>query len=220
MDIAVNLVESYLRLNGYLTVTEFQVQQPVAGQPGQFETATDLDILAVRLPWAAETVHRHGQRSAEQPGEIVLADDPILRLIPGLPDLIIGEVKEGASQLNRALKTPEVLHVALRRAGCCPDEHIVQVADILLRTGEAVLRPPQALACRVRLASFCGYVDEASAPEVLTVTLGHMLRFIHDRLTAYRSVLRSAQFGDPLLNLLKLMEKMEIELVFRAPASR
>ncbi len=47
MDVAVSLVESYLRLNGYFTVTEFQVQQPMAGQPGRFETATDLDILGV-----------------------------------------------------------------------------------------------------------------------------------------------------------------------------
>ena len=215
MDVAVSLAESYLRLNGYFTVTEFQVQQPAAGQPGRFETATDLDILAMRLPWAADTVHRHGQRSAEQPGEIIMADDPALRMIPGLPDLIIGEVKEGASQLNRALKTPEVLHVALRRAGCCPDEHIVQVADLLLRSGEAVLRPPQALGCRVRLASFCGYVDEAGAPEVLTVTLGHMLRFIEERLTAYRQVLSSAQFRDPSLGMLKLMEKLGIGLAFK-----
>ena len=40
------------------------------------------------------------------------------------------------------------------------------------------------------------------------------MRFIHDRLTAYRSVLWSGQFGDPLLNLLKLMEKLEIGLLF------
>ncbi len=50
MTTAVGLVESYLRLNGYFTVTEYQVQHPVAGQPGMYETATDLDILAVRLP--------------------------------------------------------------------------------------------------------------------------------------------------------------------------
>ena len=41
-----------------------------------------------------------------------------------------------------------------------------------------------------------------------------LVRFIHDRLTAYRSVLWSGQFGDPLLNLLKLMEKLEIGLLF------
>lgn len=42
MNTAVGLVETYLRLNGYFTVTEFQVQHPVPGQPGKFETATDL----------------------------------------------------------------------------------------------------------------------------------------------------------------------------------
>jgi hypothetical protein len=213
VDAAVSLVESYLRLNGYFTATEFQVQQPAAGQPGRFETATDLDILGVHLPWAAETVHR--RRSGKEPGEIILAHDPALRLLPDLPDLLIGEVKEGASQLNRALKTPDVLHVALRRSGCCPEEHIADVVGFLLRDGEAMLRPPHAVACRVRLASFCGYVDEAGAPEVLTITLGHMLRFMEERLTAYREVLRSAHFRDPSLGMLKLMEKLGIGLVFK-----
>jgi len=168
----------------------------------------------MRLPWAAATVHRHGQQSAVQPGGIILADDPELRLIPELPDLIIGEIKEGASQLNRALRTAEVLHIALRRAGCCPDEHVVRVADLLLRSGEAVLRPPHPLGCRVRLASFCGYVDEAGAPAVLTITLGHILRFIGERLTTYRQVLSSAHFRDPSLGMLKLMEKLGIGLTF------
>lgn len=215
MDIAVSLVESYLRLNGCFTLTEFQVQQPVAGQPGRYETATDLDILAVRLPWAAETVHRRHGPSGEHPDEIILRTDPILGLLPDLPDLLIGEVKEGASQLNRALRTPEVLHVALRRAGCCPEEHIGDVAALLLRAGEAMLQPPRAVACRVRLASFCGRVDAGGGGRVLTITLGHMLHFIEERLTSYREVLWSAHFRDPGVGLLKLMEKLGIGLASR-----
>lgn len=46
MDIAVNLVESYLRLNGYLTITEVDV--PELGVSGKYESITDVDLLAVR----------------------------------------------------------------------------------------------------------------------------------------------------------------------------
>ncbi len=219
MHTAVALVETYLRLNGYFTVTEYQVQHPVAGQPGKYETATDLDILAIRLPWVAETVLRHPQRPGEERCEVLLANDPVLASAWDLPDVLIAEVKEGAAELNRRLKTPEVLYAALRRTGCCPEEHIADAARALLERGEFVLPHQHGVACRIRLASFCGYVDEEHAPGVLTVTLGHMVRFIHDRLTAYRSVLWSAQFGDPLLNLLKLMEKLEIGLLFGPQAS-
>ena len=214
MNTAVGLVETYLRLNGYFTATEYEVQHPVPGQPGQYETATDLDILAIRLPWAAETVLRHPARPGELRCEVLLANDPALAPAPDLPDVLIGEVKEGAAELNRRLKTPDVLHAALRRIGCCPEEHIADAAAVLLQRSEVILQPSRGAACRVRLASFCGYVDEERAPGVLTITLGHMVRFIQDRLTAYRPVLRSAQFGDPLLNLLKLMEKLEIGLAF------
>ena len=214
MNTAVGLVETYLRLNGYFTATEYQVQHPVPGQPGKYETATDLDILAIRLPWAAETVLRHPARPGESRCEVLLANDPALAPAPDLPDVLIGEVKEGAAELNRRLKTSDVLHAALRRIGCCREEHIADAAAALLQRGEVILQPPPGAACRVRLVSFCGYVDEERVPGVLTITLGHMIRFIQDRLTAYRPVLRSAQFGDPLLNLLKLMEKLEIELAF------
>ena len=101
MNTAVGLVETYLRLNGYFTVTKFQVQHPIAGQPGKFETATDLDVLAARLPWAAETVQRHPQRPGEARCEILLAGDPALAPARDVPDILIGEVKEGAAELNR-----------------------------------------------------------------------------------------------------------------------
>lgn len=114
MDTAVRLVETYLRLNGYFTVTEFQVQQP-SGQLGRFETATDLDIVAVRLPHAAATVLRHRPRPGEPRCEILLADDPALGASRTTADVLIGEVKEGAGEINRGLLKTEVLRSALRR---------------------------------------------------------------------------------------------------------
>lgn len=216
MHTAVELVESYLRMNGYFTVTEYQIQHPMPGQPGKYETATDLDLLAVRLPWAAETVLRHSQGPQEPRCEVALGDDPALGAARDLPDILIGEVKEGAAELNRRLRTPEILHAALRRVGCCPEDHIAETAAALLRYGELTLRPPRNVACRVRLASFCGYVAEPPAPAVVVITLGQMLRFIEERLAAYREMLRSAQVGDPVLSLLKLMDKLGVGLTFRS----
>lgn len=207
MDTAVALVESYLRLNGYFTVIEFQVQHPVAGQPGKFETATDLDVLAVRLPWAAETVLRHPQRPGEERCEILLAEDPALRIARDRPDILIGEVKEGTAELNARLKTPEVLYAALRRVGCCPEEHIAAAADALVRAGEFATAHGHGVPCRVRLVSFCGYVKEGQTADVLTVTLRHIFAFVQEHLRSYHEILRSAHFKDPLLGLFKLAEK-------------
>ncbi len=208
MDTAVGLVESYLRLNGYFTVTEFQIQHPVPGQPGKFETATDLDILAVHLPWAAETVLRHPQRVGESRCEILLVEDPALGIVPTRPDILIGEVKEGAAALNRRLETPEVLFAALRRVGCCPEEHIAQAAAALARTGEFNTDAGHGGACRIRVAAFCGRVDERGAPALLAVTLDHIVRFIQRRLHDYRDVLRGAHFKDGTLSLFQLIEKL------------
>jgi hypothetical protein len=210
MQTAVALVESYLRLNGYFTVTEYQVQHPVPGQIGRYETATDLDVLAVRLPWAAGTVLRHPQRAGESRCEILLADDPTLGFTPEIPDVLIAEVKEGAAELNRRLRTPEVLLAALRRVVCCDEEHIEEAAAEILKHGQATLRSPHGLVCRVRLVAFCGYVDAARPAAVLTVTLAHIVEFIQDRLAAYRPILRSAQVTDPILGLLSLMDKAGI----------
>ena len=210
MDPAVGLVESYLRLNGYFTVTGFQVQHPSGG--GRYETATDLDVLAVRLPHAADTVLRHPQGRGEERCEILLAEDPALELQANIPDVLIGEVKEGAAQLNRRLTSPEVLHAALRRSGCCPEGHTAAAAAALAATGEFRVSAEHGPSRRVRLVSFCGHVEEPPVPAVLVVTLSHILEFIMERLREYRPILRSARFSDPTLNLLKLLDKLEMEL--------
>lgn len=213
MDVAVALVESYLRLNGYFTVTEFQVQEPVTGRPGKFETATDLDILAVRLPWAAETVLRHPRPPGEQRCEIPMADDPTLAAADDMPDVLIGEVKEGAGQLNRGFLQPDVLFAALRRIGCCREEHIGRAVEALQRRGEFVTEAGHGIVCRLRLASFAGHAGEPATPAVLVVPLHHIVAFIEAHLRKYAEILRSASFKDPVLALLKLLDKLEVRLI-------
>lgn len=213
MTTATSLVESYLRLNGYFTVTEFQVQHPKPGEPGAFETATDVDILAVRLPWAARTVVRAKKRGKGKREEILLGEDPALGVKRNMMDILIGEVKEGEAELNRRLTSAGVLYTVLRRTGCTPERQVAAVAERLRRNGEAVTRRA-GVACRVRLASFCGYVEEPPAPARLVITLDHAFRFIEERLAEYQEVLRSAQFADPTLGMLKLMRKVGIGLDF------
>ena len=58
MDTAVALVQAYLHLNGYFTLTEYPVIE--AMRSGDYRTRTDLDVLAVRFPAAAYQVSRRG----------------------------------------------------------------------------------------------------------------------------------------------------------------
>jgi len=81
VDTAVGLVQAYLRVNGYFTVAEYAVLD--ATGTGGPRTVTDLDILAVRLHHAL----------GDDP-------DPVLGARPGVPDMIVGEVKEGAPKLG------------------------------------------------------------------------------------------------------------------------
>lgn len=200
MDTAVGLVESYLRLNGYLTATELQVQR----QHGrQFEAATDLDILAIRLPWTADVVLR-----APGAPDLVLVQDPLLDVSRSGPDVLIGEVKEGAARLNRALRAQEVLHAALRRVGCCSDDHIEATAAALTRQGEVQVNPPHGIACRIRLASFAGHVEDPLPPGVLLITLTHIVEFIAHRFREDREILQGVTFHDPVLASLRLLDKL------------
>jgi hypothetical protein len=55
MDPAVALVQAYLQMNGYFTVTEYSVVE-AAGRSNQYRMSTDLDVLAVRFPGAGHAV--------------------------------------------------------------------------------------------------------------------------------------------------------------------
>jgi hypothetical protein len=101
MDHAVALVEAYLRVNGYFTVSEYPVVE--ARHYDGFRTATDLDILAFRFPGA-------GGLAPSGPGEqnednSNYAPDPALGCRPDCAEMLIGEVKEGKAELNEAART-------------------------------------------------------------------------------------------------------------------
>lgn len=201
MDASVALVAAYLRWNGYFVLSEL----PVQVEDGEFRTATDIDLLAIRLPHAAETVPRAGSG----PYDLLLGEDRALDLLPGVTDIILGEVKRGRAHLNRALRDPRVLRFALRRTGCCHPADIADHAIALVRRGEIATAMRDGHGCRVRLASFAGH-DRAALPQrTLVVPLARCAAFIRERLRAYRAALRGAYFEDPAINLLALLEDLE-----------
>ncbi len=120
MDNAVALVRAYLHVNGYFTVTEYPVVE--AMRPGDFQMMTDLDVLAFRFPGAGNLVPARGPAAATH--ERVFETDPVLGASAEQADMLIGEVKEGRAELNRAARNPEVLRAVLTRFGCCAREHV------------------------------------------------------------------------------------------------
>jgi hypothetical protein len=86
MDTAVALVQCYLRVNGYFTVSEYPVIEALDG--AQHREMTDLDILAFRFPHAGHLIARgpmdvHHHASLFSPDTALGAD-------PDEADMIVG----------------------------------------------------------------------------------------------------------------------------------
>lgn len=189
MDTAVGLVETYLRLNGYFTVTEFPVL--LAEQFGLFKSATDIDILACRF------AHPHGLASNQ-------AVDPALGGVDTPVDMIIGEVKEGKARMNESMTDNKVLAAALIRFGCCDQKHVPSVLSDLSRHGRATTHCGH----RLRLIVFSGKKgDEHGRYEV--ITLGHINRYIEEYVNRNWSSISQAQIKDPILAMFSIARKSE-----------
>ena len=109
MDIAVTLVETYLRLNGYLTLTEFEIQK--RSEDGTWHTVTDVDMVGVRFPGPVYAADAHSDADTR----FLLIEDEELRLEDECVDVIIGEVKQGEAIFNPGLTNHEALHTVLNR---------------------------------------------------------------------------------------------------------
>ncbi len=200
MDPAVGLVNAYLELSGYFVLTELPVR--AADQHG-YHDVTDLDIIAVRFPHQAP----RDARSLSRPLDVFLGVDAALDGYDDGIDVVIGEVKEARAHLNPALRRVETIAFALRRIGCCPEEHIDAEGQIIAHDGSADFAYPGRLPCRVRIVAFAGYgsgIDRG----IRTITLGHCSQFIAMRLHEGRDVLAGVQFKDPTLGLFALEEKL------------
>lgn len=200
MDNSVALVQAYLRMNGYFTVTEYPVIEAVAN--GGYRSATDLDILAFRFPRAGHLIPGHGGSSR---GDRVLAA-PFDATIGGRedePDMLIGEVKEGRAELNAAATDPAVLRAVFVRFGCCPSDQVDALVATLLREGEVKTHCGH----RARLVAFGALPPSGSSPGFHVVLLDHVVEYLQGYLRDHWDVLHHACFKDPAVGFLVTLEK-------------
>lgn len=209
MDTAVSLVQSYLHVNGYFTVTEYPVME--AAGDGHARTVTDLDVLAFRFAGAGHDLIQGRRRRGV--GE--RATDPALQCPTDRPDMIVGEVKAGAARFNHAMRDPRVLGVALARFGCCAPEHVHDVAAALLARGSVTTEGGHA----IRLVAFGDVGGGESAAAASIISMRHVVQFLQRYLRQHWDVLRHAQITDPALGVLALIEKWGVEPPRRSDGS-
>jgi hypothetical protein len=190
VDNAVALVQAYLRLNGYLTVTEFPVL--VRDGEGGSRMLTDLDVLAFRFPRA----------DASTSGAEMAVLDPALGADPDHADMIIGEVKEGRARLNASVLDRKVIEAALVRFGCCSRAAAHAQVRALIRTGVTRLESGHLL----RLVIF-GATRDADPGPAHVVGIGHVARFLMDFLRTNWSSLSHVESKDPAFGFLIALEK-------------
>lgn len=201
MDTAVALVQAYLHVNGYFTVTEFPVLEALGSD--HTRTMTDLDILAFRFAHAEHDVKRGRGRRRLGDG----LPDPELRGPADRPDMIVGEVKEGAARLNPAMRDPVVLEIALTRFGCCAAAHVQPLTRQLLMRGHAVTPGGHT----VRMVAFGdGPADHDRGDHWTCVPMRHVVEFLQAHLRRHWSVLRHAQIREPAWGVLALIEKWHV----------
>jgi hypothetical protein len=198
MDPAVAIVQAYLRVNGFLTVTEYPILH--RREHGEFREVTDIDVLAIRMPYAGRVLPRprpHGAR--------MFANDPALDLAWGRGELIVAEVKEGEATLNPALFRRDVLYEALRRFGVAGRDSLPGLADALVEHGEARTSD----GTRVRLLAFGTRAPRQRTVPFHFVPLAAVMEFLRGYLRAHWNVQVGSGFRDEVLAFLALLEKAD-----------
>jgi len=195
VDTAVALVQSYLYANGFFTVTEYPILETL--EPGASRTVTDIDVLAVRFPGAGE-----GDGVSTTSG-IILEPDPTLGISDEYIDVIIGEVKEGTAELNRAARDPDVLRAVLGRFGRMRGEVADELVEELVRTGLAV----HPAGIRLRQMVFASRPPTKRNIRYTWVSHGHIASWMREQVRTHWDKLKTIQSKDPALSFLLLFEK-------------
>jgi hypothetical protein len=203
MNTCVALVGAYLRFNGYVTVPE----QPILigeGKPYRYHTATDVDILAVRFPNAAVVVPRMYGKVDD---DLHLDIDPVLELERDTVDVLVGEVKSGRPRLNDGLREPDVLYATLRRVDPGFDVPLPDTIEKLIRHGEARCKS-SGKKWRIRLVAFGEGNPGVDGGPFMVVQLRQVAAFLLQTMREHHEVWKDAQFGDGVLDLIHLFDKM------------
>lgn len=192
MDVAVGLVQAYLRINGYFTVTEFPIVQSIG--EAAYRAATDIDVLACRFPRVSDGGVGTGERQA--------AVDAALSVPPDAVDMIVGEVKESKAAFNPAGLNRDVLATTLARFGCCPLRHAQELVRDLLHQGSATTHAGH----RVRLVAFGARPSRSDRYESLSLT--HVQSFMEVYVEEHWQALKTSPSKDQMLGWLMLREKL------------
>ena len=195
MDTAVSLVQTYLYANGYFTVTEYPVLEHMATATPR--TVTDVDVLAVRFPGAG-SISVNGDT-----GGIAFEPDPELDTSDQTIDVIIGEVKEGAAELNKAARDPLVLRAAIGRVGRIRPEIADDLVASLIEHGHAM----HPAGIRLRLIVFASKAPTRPHVTYTWMSHGHISRWLREQLRSRWDVMKSVQSRDPALGFMLLDEK-------------
>lgn len=201
MDVAVNLVETYLRLNGYLTLSEFEVQRQM--KSGLYETVTDVDVVALRFPGDVFAADTHLGGGDGEPCRMLLIQDDVLELEEDTIDVIVGEVKQGEAVFNPGLTRHEVLHTVLQRFAWIYEDGLGPVMEQLATDGISRVPARSGGTVRTRLVAF----GRADASNLNTITLTHLFNEMVGFMDEFDDVLRPAQFKEPVPALLRLLSK-------------
>lgn len=197
MDIAVNLVENYLRLNGYMTLSEFEVQR--RDESGRFKSVTDIDIMAIRFPGDIYLGDPHGAADYA----LLLVDDPVLDLEENTIDVIVGEVKQGQAEFNPGIKDHGVLRTMLRRVGWMYDAGIDEVIAGLQRQGIDRTPGKGGATVRTRLVAF----GRSPQSNLNTISLSHIVTTLLEFFEKHEDAFRPIQFREPAPAFLSLLLK-------------
>jgi len=199
VDIGVELVEAYLRLNGYFTISEFEVLRETS--PGNYQTVTDVDMIAVRFPGPMYIADSHAK--GESPS--LLVEDPVLDLLPDTVDVIIGEVKQGEAVFNPGLTNHHTLHTVLQRVAWLYGDNVHKVARDLENHLLCHQAEPKV---RTRLVAF----GRSQVNNLHTISLTHIFEKMIGQFRDHGDALRAAQFKNPAAALIRLLVKTGFEI--------
>ncbi len=202
MDIGVDLVEAYLRLNGYFTISEFEVQRETS--PGVYQTITDVDMIGLRLPGPVYIADSHGKGGSAS----LLVEDPVLQMEKNTIDVIIGEVKQGEAVFNPGLTDHHTLHTVLQRVAWLYEGDVHDVARDLEE--HLVCRQPThgGTIVRTRLVAF----GRSPVNNLHTISLTHIFNKMVKQFEQFGDALRPAQFKNPAAALIQLLVKTGFEI--------
>ncbi len=212
MDVSTQLVQAYLRLNGYFTTTEYPLVESRHAHPPRM--LTDIDMMAVRFPRQTMSDAARNRDVVRVTGPVATQCDPVLDSPTDKTDMIVAEVKQGRAHVNPGSRDAHVLAAALTRFGCCNEGEAASLVQALLRHGRARCERQHV----IRMVLFASH--GASAPRGWHwIHLGHVIQYLDDYLRRHCGELGSVDHRDPALGWLSLLHKCKITLDSEGMAS-